>query len=139
MTTKRNRFRTPAGATAALDIPTLETWTERLTQRHPHLGDGQHPSTLEELELLRLWSTRIAQVGIMLDNRPMEQGAICWLWTQFLRHELGCEDRLTNAELTTLLNQIRPAVIAERRWQSALGIVGAGAGENRCPVGGVGL
>ena len=130
MTTKRNRFRTPAGATAALDIPTLETWTERLTQRHPHLGDGQHPSTLEELELLRLWSTRIAQVGIMLDNRPMEQGAICWLWTQFLRHELGCEDRLTNAELTTLLNQIQTGsdsreALAERfgDWWAA------GAGE----------
>lgn len=101
--TKRNAFRSDASALGALDLPLLETWAERLNQRHPHLGEQVQPGTLEELELMRLWSTRMSSIADLMTHRPLEVGVLCWTWTRFLKAELEIEGPFTQSHLDTVL------------------------------------
>ena len=99
----KHKFRSPAGALGAVDLPLYETWAQRLTGRHPHLGDGVFPHTLEGLELMRLWGNRLVQLTIAATNRPLECGVVCWIWTLFLSQELGGDQILNHRTLNSLL------------------------------------
>jgi hypothetical protein len=100
---KRNAFRSNSGALGAIDLPLLETWAERLTQRHPHLGEHAQPGTLEALELIRLWSQRLSSVADLMDQRPREVGAICWAWTRFLSAHFNTKGPFNQTHLKMVL------------------------------------
>lgn len=100
---RRNAFQSDAGALGAIDLPLLETWADRLMHRHPHLGGHVQPSTLEDLELFRLWSNRLAYVAEFMSNRPLDVGVLCWIWTSFLKFHLDVDGPFTKTKLEKVL------------------------------------
>jgi hypothetical protein len=103
---KRNAFRSDAGPLGAIDLPILDTWAERLMSRHPHLGDSVQPSTLQDLELFKLWSNRLAYTAEFMTSRPLEVGVLCWIWTNFLKSHLHVSGPFTHEHLDGLLQHV---------------------------------
>ena len=85
---RRQVYRGQSGRIGALDVPLLSTWGERLSERHPITETGQIPSTLEQLELLRLWNLRLSILGELCVKRPLDSGILAWIWSSFLQERL---------------------------------------------------
>ena len=83
----------PGGPLDALDQPLLKTWTEALTDRHPHLPGDRTPRTAEDLSRMRGFAE---VVGSLVDfpggGRPETAGLCAWVLTQLVRDVLGLED-----------------------------------------------